>query len=93
MKTVAAVLISAGLLVAGPAAASEDLAKKLGCTTCHAVDKKKMGPAFKDVAAKYKGQAGAADKLAAKIAKGDGHPKAKGTPDEIKKVLEWALAM
>ncbi len=93
MKIVAAALISAGLLIAGPAVASEDLAKKLGCTTCHAVDKKKMGPALKDIAAKYKGQAGAADKLTAAIAKGDGHPKGKGSEDEIKKVVEWVLAM
>ncbi|HSO07422.1 MAG TPA: c-type cytochrome [Pelomicrobium sp.] len=93
MKTVAAVLISAGLLVAGPAVASEDLAKKLGCTTCHAVDKKKMGPSLKDISAKFKGQAGAADKLTTAIAKGDGHPKAKGSEADIKKVVEWVLAM
>lgn len=93
MKKLAAVLVAAGLLAAGPAFADADLAKKIGCTTCHAVDKKKMGPALKDIAAKHKGQAGAADKLAAAVAKGEGHPKAKGSEEEIKKVVEWILAM
>ncbi|MFZ5556940.1 MAG: c-type cytochrome [Pseudomonadota bacterium] len=93
MKKFAALMISAGLLAAGPAVAGEDLAKKIGCTTCHAVDKKKMGPSLKDIAAKNKGQAGAADTLTAKIAKADGHPKAKGTEAEVKQVVEWILAM
>jgi cytochrome c len=44
-------------------AGAEALMKSSGCGACHAVDTKKMGPAFKDVAAKYKGQADAADKL------------------------------
>jgi cytochrome c len=93
MKMLAAGLFAAGLLVTGPALADADTAKKIGCTTCHDVDKKKMGPSLKSIAAKHKGDAGAAGKLTAAIAKGEGHPKAKGTEAEIKKVVEWILAM
>jgi cytochrome c len=60
--------LSAG--VAGPALADLQLAKAKNCMACHGVDKKVIGPAFKDIAAKYKDDAGAADKLAGKILKG-----------------------
>jgi cytochrome c len=53
-----------------PAFAQADLAQKKNCMACHAVDKKVLGPAFKDVAAKYAGQKDATDKLAAKVLKG-----------------------
>jgi cytochrome c len=46
------------------------LAKKNGCMVCHAIDKKVVGPAWKDVAAKYRGDAGAEARLMDKIAKG-----------------------
>ena len=55
---------------AGPALADQALATAKNCMACHAADKKLVGPSFKDVAAKYAGQAGAADKLAVKIQKG-----------------------
>jgi cytochrome c len=57
-------------LTAAPAMASADLAQKKNCMACHAVDKKLIGPGYKDVAAKYAGQKDAADKLAQKILKG-----------------------
>jgi cytochrome c len=50
--------------------ASESLAKAKNCMACHATDKKMVGPAYKDVAAKYIGQKDAVDKLAVKIVKG-----------------------
>ncbi len=50
--------------------ASPELAKSKNCLACHAVDQKLVGPAFKDVAAKYKGDASAVNKLANKIQKG-----------------------
>lgn len=56
--------------VAGQASADLDLAKKSGCLACHSVEKKVVGPAWKDVAAKYKGDAGARDALIAKVKKG-----------------------
>jgi cytochrome c len=53
-----------------PALANEELAKKNACTACHAIDKKLVGPAYKDVAAKYRNDKGAAAKLAEKVKKG-----------------------
>ena len=79
--------------LAGAAQASEALAKEKGCLTCHAVDKKKMGPAFKDVAAKYKGQADAEAKLVGEITSGKGHPKTKASEDDAKTLVKWVLAM
>lgn len=73
MKSIIVSMVAAaGLMVAGSALAADmpDLAKKNNCTACHAIDKKVVGPAFKDVAAKYKGDAGAKAKLATKIIKG-----------------------
>ena len=52
------------------AAGSAELAKKSGCLACHAEDKKVIGPAFKDVAQKYKGDAGAKAKLVEKVKNG-----------------------
>lgn len=60
----------AALAMAGSAHADLDLAKKSGCLACHAVDNKVVGPAWKDVAAKYKGQAGAKATLIDKVKKG-----------------------
>lgn len=67
------ILIGAGvsaLLFSGVAAADLDLAKKSGCLACHSVEKKVVGPAWKDVAAKYKGDAGAKATLIEKVKKG-----------------------
>ena len=55
---------------AAPALADQALATAKNCMACHAVDKKLVGPSYKDVAAKYAGQKDAVDKLAAKIMKG-----------------------
>ena len=63
-------LSATAILSATSAMASQELATKKNCMACHAIDKKLVGPAYKDVAAKYKGDAGAAAKLAAKVIKG-----------------------
>ena len=71
MKRALFALIAAStVLCAAPAFANQALATSKNCMACHAVDKKLVGPSYKDVAAKYAGQAGAADKLAQKIIKG-----------------------
>jgi cytochrome c len=57
-------------LASGSAMANADLAKAKNCMACHAVASKLVGPAFKDVAAKYAGQKDAEDKLSAKVMKG-----------------------
>lgn len=59
-----------GLLIAVPTMASEDLAKAKNCTTCHAVAKKIVGPAYQEIAAKRAGEKGAEAALAAKIKNG-----------------------
>ena len=68
MKPLFALAVAA--FVTGPALASPELAQKKNCLACHATDKKVVGPAYKEVAAKYAGQKDAADKLAEKIMKG-----------------------
>ena len=92
-------MFAAGLGVAGQAMADEALAKAKNCMACHAIDKKIVGPAYKDVAAMYKGDAGAVDKLAAKVkAGGKGvwgqipMPPNNVTPDEAKKLVTWILS-
>jgi cytochrome c len=71
MKAAVTPFAVAGLLAAAfPAAASEELAKKHACFACHAVDKKMVGPAYKDVAAKYRADKDAPKKLAEKVKKG-----------------------
>ncbi len=65
-----ALAVCGGLLAAAPARADEALAKKHNCLACHQIDKKSVGPSYKDIAAKYKGQAGIEAKLADKVKKG-----------------------
>ena len=71
MKKMLAISAAAAILaISGQAQADLDLAKKSGCLACHSVDKKVVGPAWKDVAAKYKGQADAKSVLIGKVKKG-----------------------
>jgi cytochrome c len=82
-----AALASAGLASAG----GEDDAKKAGCLNCHAVDTKKVGPAFKDVSAKMAGKS-AADVVAAfKAAKP--HAAVKASDDDLKSIATWILTL
>ena len=89
-----------GLFLLANAQADESLAKAKNCMSCHQVAVKVLGPAYKDVAAKYKGDAGAVDKLAAMIkAGGKGvwgeipMPPNNVTPDEAKKLATWVLSL
>ena len=86
------VTASIALAGAGTAAASEALAKADGCLNCHAVDTKKVGPAFKEIAAKYKGKADAEATLVDKLSKGSGHPATKAKPDDLKSIVKWVLS-
>ena len=100
MKSLALVLGAAACAVVSSAYAQEDLAKKHNCFACHAIDKKLVGPAYKDVAAKYKGQNVAA-KLEQKVKKGGGGvwgpvpmPPNAAVPDaDIKKLVDWILSL
>ena len=69
-KLLTALMILFGGAATAPAFAQADFAQKKNCMACHSVDKKVLGPSFKEVAAKYAGQADAVDKLAAKVVKG-----------------------
>ncbi|HAX21258.1 MAG TPA: cytochrome C' [Hydrogenophaga sp.] len=66
----ALLIMAAVAAISAPAMADEALAKSKNCMACHAVDKKLVGPAYKDVAKKYAGNAKAADMLAEKVVKG-----------------------
>jgi cytochrome c len=91
----------AGLLVSGAASAAgeTELATKSGCLACHAVDHKVIGPAYKDVAAKYKGDASAPAKLYAKVKAGGAGvwgpipmpPNAQVAEKDIKTLVDWVL--
>ncbi len=92
-------ILLAGLLPATPALADLKLATAKNCMACHAVDKKLVGPSYKDVAAKYAGQKDALDKLSAKVIKGGSGvwgpvpmpANAQVSPDEAKKLVGWIL--
>ena len=99
MKRVLFALVAA-VAVAAPAMADEALAKSKNCMSCHAVDKKLVGPSYKDVAKKYAGQKDAADKLAAKVIKGGSGvwgpvpmpANAQVNDADAKKLVAWILA-
>jgi len=105
MKPVLSALAVAALtaLATGPAAAQdvEELLKKNACLACHAVDKKLVGPAYKDVAKKYAGQKDASVKLAEKVKKGGvgvwGQvpmpPNAAVSDADINTMVKWILAL
>ena len=91
---------SAALACSGVSFASPELAKKHACFACHAVDKKLVGPSYKDIAKKYKGQNVAA-KLADKVKKGGSGvwgpvpmPPNPAVPDaDVKKLVDWILKL
>ena len=94
MKTgIVAGLAVAGLVLAGPASASADLAKSSGCMKCHDVEKKKMGPAFKEIAAAHKGKAADEAALVAKLMAGKDHPAVKASEADVKTLTKWILAI
>jgi cytochrome c len=88
-------------LMAAPALANLELATKSACTACHAVDKKIVGPAYKEVAAKYKGDAKAEAMLIEKVKKGGvgtwGQipmpPNAAVKDDDVKTLVKWVLSI
>ena len=93
MKPLTLALAMAGAVCAGAvlAQSADDLMKSKGCLGCHAWDKKKVGPAFKDVAAKHKGDADAAKAIVAKMKAGKGHPKINASDADLKTMVDRAL--
>jgi cytochrome c len=109
MKALVMTVATAGFFaLAGQASAAVDakaaeaLAQKSGCLACHSIDKKVIGPSYKDIAAKYKGDKGAEAKLIAKVKNGGSGvwgpiPMPPNTPHvkdaDIKTVVQWILGM
>ena len=106
MKALMMAVADAGsLMIAGTAsadAAAQALAQKSGCLACHSVDKKVLGPAYKDIAAKYKGQKDAEAKMIEKVKKGGSGvwgpiPMPANSPqvkdEDIKTIVQWILKM
>ncbi len=101
------IVLAMGLSVSGGAhavmdnATAEAMMKKDGCSACHEVDKKLIGPAFKDVAAKYKGDKDAAGKLRDKVKRGGTHvwgeaampPNVLASDADIKELVDWILTL
>ena len=91
-------LLATGLVASAPAFANKELATKSGCMACHAVDKKLVGPAYQEVAKKYKPADEA--KLVEKVIKGGSGvwgavpmpPNAAVKPDDVKTLVKWVLA-
>lgn len=89
------------LAVSTPALADMALATAKNCTSCHAVDKKVLGPSYKEVATKYAGQADAVDKLSGKIMKGGAGAwgpvpmpaNAQVSAEEAKKLVTWIMTL
>ncbi|OGA25144.1 MAG: hypothetical protein A3I02_08600 [Betaproteobacteria bacterium RIFCSPLOWO2_02_FULL_67_26] len=94
MRAILWVVAAAGALAAGYgfAQSGADVLKAKGCMGCHDTDKKKVGPAFKDVAAKYKGNKGAAGALVAKLKDGKGHAKIAASDAELKAAVGAVLS-
>ena len=92
--------VAAGAVFALPVQASEELAKKYMCLTCHQVDKKLVGPAFKEIAAKYASDKAAEGKMVDKVKKGGAGvwgqipmpPNDKVPEADLKALVKWVLS-
>ena len=101
MKAVLAAVAAVGILLAGGAQAQQDKAQAAGCMTCHALDKKVVGPAYKEVANKYRNDKGAEAKLVAKVKNGGSGvwgsvpmpPNAHVKDEDIKSIVHWILSL
>ena len=102
IRKITGLIAVAGLVAAGNAAAAEmpPLAKKNNCTICHAIDKKMVGPAWMDVAKKYKGDKGAEARLVTKVKKGGSGvwgtaamPAQAAKEEDVKELVKFILAL
>ena len=91
MRTMLAILAAAGALAAGAVLAQSgpDVLKAKGCNNCHEADKKKVGPSYKDIAAKGKD----AKSLVAALKEGKGHPKVAASDAELNAAVTHVLSM
>lgn len=95
-----AIAMTSGILSVTPAMADLALATSKNCMSCHAVDRKLVGPSYRQVAEKYAGKTEAADKLAAKVMKGGSGvwgpvpmpANGQVSAEEAKQLIAWILA-
>jgi cytochrome c len=101
MKSVVALTAASLLAFAAPSYASLELARAKNCMACHAVDRRMVGPSFRDIAARYAGQAGAVDRLTQKILRGSSGvwgpvpmpPSANVSEAEARQLATWTLTV
>jgi cytochrome c len=100
-RVIAACAMGAAMALCGAAQANEKLAQASGCTTCHGIDKKVIGPAYKDVANKYRNDKSAQAALEKKVKAGTKGawgdipmpPNAHVKDEDIKTIVQWILAI
>ena len=101
MKLMMTAASAALLLMSGAASADQALAQKNACMSCHGVDKKIVGPAFKEVAKKYAGDKTAHERLVAKVKTGGKGvwgqipmpPNPGLKPEDASKIIDWVLSL
>lgn len=101
MLLLPAAVLAAAATATLPAAASPQLATKAGCAVCHVADKPLLGPSWKDIATRYKGQSQAAALMAERVRKGSVNvwgkvpmpptPTDKLSDAELKTLVSWVL--
>lgn len=88
-------------LFAGPALSNEQLARKKNCMACHAMSKRLIGPTYKEIAKKHRGEKGAVEYLTVKVLKGGrgvwGNvpmpPNKQVSPAEARQLVDWMLSI
>lgn len=100
--TVVLAVAVAALLAPAPASASAALSQKAGCSVCHQLDKKGLGPSYQQIAARYRGDARAAARMAERVRQGSKDiwgkvpmqpvPAAKISDADLESVVDWILA-
>ena len=101
MKLVTIAITAAGLMLGTHAMADQAMAQKNACMACHQIDKKVVGPALKDIAAKYKGDKTAEARLVKKVKEGGKGawgeipmpPNAHLKDEDIKSMVHWILSL
>ena len=94
MKSALLVIAVSALATTGAAIAqSGPDVVKAKCAGCHEVDKKKVGPAFKDIATKHRDNKDAASALVAKLKEGKGHMKVSATDSELNAAVQYVLSL
>lgn len=101
IKKLGALALMGSALLLGPVHANEKLAQSSGCMTCHSVEKKVLGPSYKDIAGKYRGDAGAESALIKKVKGGSKGvwgpvpmpPNPHVKDEDAKAIVQWILAL